>query len=927
MGETPQALTGPDWEGQQLARYAYIDNTTDGFTELRVHGVSGPPPDRVLDYPAPMVDLVRGNATSGFWRRWRLGGTLEDVPDRQRMEAFVWGGLTSRASQQALWLPLLPFSLINLAHWMLPPYTRKDSGQRNPDRGLSYVAVSLLRVLGLSFTVTLALAGAEVVMDLVAWQCGANAVCLPTLQRHDPLGRLLGDPGPRVAIAGGLLLLVLLVLLLAGNARFQPLRDSVQTPSPAVPRDPAAAPVLGDPDFWAVDHSTRWLRCLHAIAWCTTTGAVATGALADVRPPGNHNPVGVCFTGVNLAVLVVVFVLAFWQRFGRGGKPPRQTRGYRWVNLAAVGLLVASLTVTAVYMPVTAADGHPALPYVQGAFGWLTFGQAVTLGLLAGCVGRLAWRLGQENRKRAAGHRTGTRPWGPLLGGMLTLVMALLGWLLGLTQSAGYGRWVADRLRIGTAAHGISPVLPNFYAWVDAYAILALILAGVWAGYLACRVMRRTRAETTLVLAQWPAEPGTETPTAAEKAEMAEKQARARYAARYKILAQSVETVAVLIAAVALASFLLIPCYFVHFTSSGPFKAVASYGAWVVTAGTAGLIVVAYAAFRNQSTRRIVGILWDVTTFWPRANHPLTPPCSAQRAVPQLADRIEQLTANPSDFLVLSAHSQGTVLAAAAVLRLAQDKSNDGKGSASLGRMALLTYGSPLRRLYARSFPAYFAEPVLTEVWKKVGTRWLNLWSQTDPIGAAIALPSARIDWQMLPDPLTLDVDPRTGEPVSVCDHSGYLARPEYPPALEFLRRLPAGEEYPLTRRDGETLNGSWCYVLRMAASQLPANGAWSVTLYDELDDLFSNALMRFSLGSAGEQPAESRSGDIDIYVQASPPPPARQANWLPAPAGRFRMVLRVDWWPAERPQEWAPPFLDVAAELPWEDMQGKIAR
>jgi len=914
MGETPQALTDPDWENQPLSPFAYMDNTTDGFTELRVHGVSGPPPERVLDYPAPMVDLVRGNPTSGFWRRWRLGGPLEDDPHRHRMEAFSWGGLTSRASQQALWLPLLPFSLINLSHWMLPPYIPRDPGQRNPERGLSYVAVSLLRVLGLSFTVTLALAGAEVVMDLVAWQCGANAVCLPRLQRHDPLSRLLVDPGPRVAIAGGLLLLVLLVLLLAGNARFQPLRDSVQTPSPAVPHDPAAAPVLGDRDFWAVDHSTRWLRCLHAIAWCTATGTVATGALADVRPPGDQNPV-FYFVWVNVALLAVVFGLAFWQRFGRGGKPPRQTYGYRWINLAAVGLLVASLTVTAVYMPVTAADGHAALPYAQGALGWLTFGQAVALGVLLGLVGWLAWRLKSENRKRPAGNRTGARQWGPLLGGLLTPVVALLGWLLGLTQSAGYGRWVADRLRIGTPRHGISPVLPNFYAWVNAYAILAVILIAAWAGYLVCRVLRRTGAQTTAVLAEWPADPETKTMTAAEKGERAEKQARAKYAARYTILAQSVETVPVLIAVVAVASFLLIPCYFVSFTDSGPFKAVASCGAWVVTAGTAGLIVVAYAAFRNQSTRRIVGILWDVTTFWPRANHPLTPPCSAQRAVPQLADRIEQLTAGTSDFLILSAHSQGSVLAAAAVLRLAQDETKGEKGSPSLGRMALLTYGSPLRRLYTRSFPAYFAEPVLKEVWKQAGTRWLNLWAQTDPIGADIALRSARIDWQMLPDPLTLDVDPRTGEPVSVCDHSGYLGRPEYPLALQFLRRLPAGDEYVLACRDGRTLHGSCCYLLRMAASQLPVSGAWSLTLYDGQDELFSNALMRFSLGELGEQPTETRSGDIDIYVQASPPPPARQSNWLPAPEHQFRLVLRVDWWPAERPGGWVPPFLDVTAE------------
>jgi hypothetical protein len=342
MGETPENLAGPpDWACAPLQRFAYVDETINGFTELRVHGVSGPPPASVLDYPADAVTLVRGNATSGFWRRWRLGGSLEDRPDRHRIEAFSWGGLTSRAAMQALWLPLLPFSLVNLAHWMLPPFTGGRCG-----KAVSYVAVSLLRVLGLSFTVTLALAGAEVTMDLGAWQCGANPGCLATLQRHNPLTGLLDDAGPRLAVGGGLLFLVLLVVLLAGNARFQPLRDSNPMRSPVVAAAPER-PALGEPQFWDVDHSTRWLRCLHAVAWCAATGAVATGALAAVRPAGDHNPAGLLLTCGNLAALAAAGLLAFWQRFGRGGKAWSRTGGYRWINLAAVALLVASLTVTA----------------------------------------------------------------------------------------------------------------------------------------------------------------------------------------------------------------------------------------------------------------------------------------------------------------------------------------------------------------------------------------------------------------------------------------------------------------------------------------------------------------------------------------------------------------------------------------------------
>jgi hypothetical protein len=40
----------------------------------------------------------------------------------------------------------------------------------------------------------------------------------------------------------------------------------------------------------------------------------------------------------------------------------------------------------------------------------------------------------------------------------------------------------------------------------------------------------------------------------------------------------------------------------------------------------------------------------------------------------------------------------------------------------------------------------------------------------------------------MTPDPLTLGVDPRTGQPAVVCDHTGYINRPEFDRAVRLLR-------------------------------------------------------------------------------------------------------------------------------------------
>jgi hypothetical protein len=294
-------------------------------------------------------------------------------------------------------------------------------------------------------------------------------------------------------------------------------------------------------------------------------------------------------------------------------------------------------------------------------------------------------------------------------------------------------------------------------------------------------------------------------------------------------------SVGVVVAGVAIAKYSMKVNVFSHFlidpdtspddwAPTGRLSSLPSVGAWIITSGAGLLLVVAYGAYRNQSTRRIVGILWDVTTFWPKANHPLTPACSAERAVPQLASRMWRLTEKRTDTLVLSAHSQGSILAAAAILRLKQDPRPE--RNACLRRVALLTYGSPLRRLYARAFPAYFSDQVLEQVQDNVDERWLNMWVYTDPIGADIGLTvpprvrreheanagkSAELDWRLIPDPLTLDVDPRTGEQVAVCDHTGYAKRPEYPDAVEDMRRaIPPPEPTTSTAPGCNVLSLGW---------------------------------------------------------------------------------------------------------------------
>jgi pimeloyl-ACP methyl ester carboxylesterase len=188
----------------------------------------------------------------------------------------------------------------------------------------------------------------------------------------------------------------------------------------------------------------------------------------------------------------------------------------------------------------------------------------------------------------------------------------------------------------------------------------------------------------------------------------------------------------------------------------------------------------------------VVAVLWDVITFWPRANHPLTPPCYAERTVPELLDRLRALTATENTRVALVAHSQGTVIAAATLLQ-------DDESTAQ--RVALLTFGSPLRRLYARNFPAYFGTGALPRLRRRQQMRWINLWAHTDPIGSWInddrdrSMKEAleKVDYRLLDvESLTPRAD---GVYPPICGHSGFWTRPEYREALAALESamLPAG--------------------------------------------------------------------------------------------------------------------------------------
>jgi len=91
--------------------------------ELLVHGVGGATPEKMLNDPRTV--RITGDDTAAVYRRADdVAADTGPGDDRGRdapvPEAYVWSNLTSGNGTRALWLLLLPFMVVNLAHWMRP---------------------------------------------------------------------------------------------------------------------------------------------------------------------------------------------------------------------------------------------------------------------------------------------------------------------------------------------------------------------------------------------------------------------------------------------------------------------------------------------------------------------------------------------------------------------------------------------------------------------------------------------------------------------------------------------------------------------------------------------------------------------------------------------------------------------------------------
>ncbi|MFE4693034.1 hypothetical protein ACFRH6_23700 [Streptomyces sp. NPDC056749] len=751
--------------------------------ELLVHGVGGATPQEMLG--DPRTTRITGDATAAVYRRTEDVGA-EQHPERHRdgpvAEAYCWSNLTSGNGSRALWLLLLPFMVVNLAHWMRP-------ATRGRIRTVRLYGV-LVRLVALSLTVLLTAAACEVALDLVAWQCAGTPEC--SVQRSW-LGFLsarqdgwFAQPGRRLAVAA-LVPTALVGLLWYLSNRTWSAYESQRPLTWEEPADtetdadagadedteaatrtgePLVRPALGRPGFWYGRRLVARLRAAHTAAgFLTAAAAVAAATARYDRSAESPVPAVAGYlveAGLVLCGLVVVTVVCHRGRSERRLDNRVDRAVTTFLPGTALALLLCAVVHAGWSRPGWVSTGT--LPG-EAAFRSLALGQGLLVVALA-AVALSLYRRAPEARTTLAG-----------LGGP---AVAMLACALGGVMTGGIAQRVADWLDgPGTPGMGAGadidgpPVLLSWQASVIPVLLLLLVPPVLW---LAVRTLRRARRTGPGIEAEY----GEKHPQPGRTRQIARTRATAALtdAAPGILGLLSAATLLLGIAAVT-GSWLTGEVPGLAADGTGPFveslaETAQSTGSWLTGFGVILFVTWGRRAYRDVSARRTIGILWDVGTFWPRAAHPFAPPCYAERAVPDLSSRMCAWTGSTRGRLVISGHSQGSVLAAAAVWQLPDPVRR---------RVALLTYGSPIERLYGRWFPAYFGRVPLEGLQRSVHC-WRNLWRATDPIGGPVLIDEGpgghEVDRGPLKDPLVYGRTVEHPLPEPVLGHSDYQADPVF---------------------------------------------------------------------------------------------------------------------------------------------------
>ena len=124
----------------------------------------------------------------------------------------------------------------------------------------------------------------------------------------------------------------------------------------------------------------------------------------------------------------------------------------------------------------------------------------------------------------------------------------------------------------------------------------------------------------------------------------------------------------------------------------------------------------------------------------------------------------------------------------------------------------------------------------------------------------------------------------------------------------------PQDAVYPTSLKDakGGTYDGVHRYVMHFPKGRTPpVKGFWSLTMYDADYFFVANPLNRYSISPRQKLKANA-DGSVDLYIQHASPGADKESNWLPAPEGKFILMLRMYW-----PNEKDPSIIDGSWKIP----------
>lgn len=118
----------------------------------------------------------------------------------------------------------------------------------------------------------------------------------------------------------------------------------------------------------------------------------------------------------------------------------------------------------------------------------------------------------------------------------------------------------------------------------------------------------------------------------------------------------------------------------------------------------------------------------------------------------------------------------------------------------------------------------------------------------------------------------------------------------------------PQDAVYPTSEVDaeGKPYSGANKYVMHFSKGQTPpANAFWSVTMYNGEYFFVDNSLNKYTVSPRNDLKYNA-DGSLDIAIQTESPGKDQEANWLPAPSGKFILMMRLYW-----PKDTAPSIID----------------